>query len=454
MIQINKFIAVLGLMCWAVLSMSQDKSSDAFTLEECINYALNHHTDVKNAKLDNRIAKKEVKETTAIGLPQIDAQVELINNLAVQQQFIPNEGPFADPTLPSDAVFPVEFGVRHSGIASATISQLIFDGSYFIGLKAAKVYTQLSEKNIQRSKIDVVENVSKAYYAVLVNEQRIKLLKNNRKVLEDLLHDTQVRYDNGFVEEVDLQRIEVNMNNLETEIRKLESLVDISYDLLKFQMNMPFQENISLAESLESKIDELNTYEPEELNTGNRIEYEQMQVQKELGLLSIRNEQARALPKLSAFGRAGFNNGAIVFSDMTDVGNWRDFSMVGVTLDVPIFSSFQRRHRIDIEKIELEKVNNEMERMVSSIEMESRQSKANFRDNKDNISFHKKNMELAQKVYDVTKSKYEEGMASNFEVVEAESDMQEASTNYFTAVYDALIARIEYQKSVGNLYNE
>lgn len=454
MIHQKYFILFISLLTYGTQSFAQDNAPDSYTLEECVTYALSHHTDIKNAQLDNKIAKREVKETTAIGLPQINGEVELNHNLAVQQQFIPNEGPFADPTMPSDAVFPIQLGVNYSGMASATLSQLIFDGSYIIGLKAAKTYTQLSEKNITRSKIEVKENVSKAYYAVLVNEQRIKLLKNNREMLDELYEDTQVMYENGYVEEVDLQRIEVNINNLETELRKLKSLVDVSYDLLKFQMNMPLSNEISLTETLESKINEVKSYSPPEVNPAERIEYKQMQVRKELGLLSIKNEQARALPKLSAFGRGGYNNGAIVFSDMTDLGNWKSFGMVGLTLDVPIFSSFQRHQRIEMERMELEKTENEKERLLSSIEMESRQAKSTLRDNKDNLSFHEKNMELAEKVYNVTKTKYEEGMVSNYEVIEAENDMKEALTNYYTAVYEALVARIEYEKTIGNLYNE
>ncbi len=429
-----------------------DTSANAYSLQQCIDYALENHTSMKNAKLDYQSSEAKVKETVSIGLPQINGKVDLINNLKVQSQFLPANA--FEPTAPEGLVVPIAFGVQYSSNASVTATQLIFDGSYLVGLQAAKVYKELYEKSVTQTKIDVVDKVSKAYYAVLVNEERLSLIRKNKSLIDKLYEDTKAMREAGFADNVSVQRIQVSKNNLDVEISKLESMVQISHALLKFQMGIPQKEIVVLIDKLDALIDDMNTLPEDEVSYENRIEYKMLGIQKNLMELDVKNFKAKALPSLAAFGTVGANIGSLEFGDVFQLGDWRNYSMVGLSLDVPIFSSMQRKHRISQAKISSEKVTNNMEQLEQSIDLELLQSKLTIHNSLKTIDIQKQNMELAEEVYRVTKIKYDEGMASNYEVIDTETALKDAQTNYYNALYEAIIAKIDYEKANGTLYSE
>lgn len=441
----------------ALLMANDLYAQEAMSLDQCVAYALENHANIKNAVLDNEIAESKVKETISIGLPQINGEAQLIDNLEVQTQFLPADAFFIPglgfPPPEEGAVSETAFGVQYSGIASATLSQLIFDGSYFVGLKAAKAYKELSQTSINQSKIDVVENVNKAFYLVLINRERIKLLNNNKAQLETLLEDSRVLVENGFMEQVDLQRTEVSLNNLSVNINKMKNAEAISIALLKFQMGMPQRDSISIDANFETLNDELlEVSEGDDVNYENRIEYKLLNQQLTLRKLDVKNEKVQYLPKLSAFGTLGANNGAVEAGELVDFGDWQSYSLIGLNLQLPIFSSFRRKHRIAQSQATYNQVENQIDLLENSIEFEYLQSKLTYKDQVNAIETQKKTLELAENVYRVTKIKYDEGIASNFEIIETETALQEAQTNYFEALYNALIAKIELQKSNGTLY--
>ncbi len=429
-----------------------DTSANAYSLQQCIDYALENHTSMKNAKLDYQSSEAKVRETVSIGLPQVNGKVEFVDNLKVQSQFLPANA--FEPTAPAGMVVPVAFGVTYSSSASVTATQMIFDGSYLVGVKAAKVYKELYEKSITQTKVELVEKVSKAYYAVLVNQERLTLIQKNQSLIDKLFNDTKAMRDAGFADNVALQRIEVRKNNLDVEISKMESMVKINQALLKFQMGLPQQQNITLSDEIEDIIDDVNPSEEITINYEDRIEYKQLGIQKQLMDLDVKNYKAKALPSLSAFGTLGANIGAYNFGDVPQLNNWRDFSMVGLSLNVPIFSSFQRGHRIEQAQISSEKVANNIAQLEQSIQLEHMQSKLTIENSMKTVKAQKSNMALAEEVYRITKIKYDEGMASNYEVIDAETALKDAQTNYYNALYEAVVAKIDLQKATGTLYNE
>ncbi len=432
---------------------AQENVASPQTLEGCISYALKNHESLKNAQLELEKSESKVKETRSVGLPQLNAKWDITRNIDVMQQFIPGAFPPIPGVEPAE-VSAVAFAVDYGSDINFLLTQLLFDGSYFIGLKAAKTYTGLFEKSITSAEIDVVANVSKAYYGVLIAQERVKQLKRNLGQLDQLMNDTQVMEETGLVESIDLKRIAVSINNLKVEIQKVESLEKLSLSLLKFQMGMNESEKITLSGNLDDFVNQL-VEETAAVDYNNRIEYKQLNVQETLNDLNIKNEKARALPSLSAFYTFGFNTGSNDFGDVFrfngGVVGYKPYNMVGASLNIPIWSSGRRKFRIDQAKVDQEILLNERSMLERSIDLAVVQNTMNYNDNLATLSTHKDNVALAEEVYRVSKIKYEEGLGSNFEVVEAENALKDAQTNYYGAVYEALVNKIELEKAKGTL---
>lgn len=447
-----KKIIVIIIVGMTVAPVLAQDSTATYSLQAAIDYALENQRSIQNAVLDEQGANAKVKETISIGLPQVNGKIDVMDNLEVQSQFVPANG--FDQTAPADLIIPLAFGVQYSSNANLTATQLLFDGTYFVGLQAARVYKELFQKTVIQSKVEVVEAVTKAYYGVLVSQERLTLLQKNQSLIEKLYDDTQVMYQEGFVEKVDLQRIEVAKNNLKVEELKINSLVSVSLSLLKFQMGMPQSEEIVLSDDLNKAVDQLSAGSLAEIDPANRIEHKMLGVQYELMKLDVKNNKSTALPTLAAFGTIGANVGGLNAGDIMKFGDYQTYSMIGLSLEIPVFSSFRRKHRIDQSIVNMKKVENDIQSLEEAIAMEALQTKLALEDSKNALDIQKQNIELAEEVYRVTKLKYTEGLASNYDVINAETSLKEAQTNYYGAIYDAMIAKVDVQKAAGTLYTE
>ncbi len=452
----NKYTPILILVLFLGITNLQAQQQ-AFSLRECLDYAYQNNETLKNSALDQSIAKTDVGVTKADGLPQINGTIGYTNNFAVQTAFLPAVFFADDPNnVPADAPpVPVRFGVQHSGNAAVTLTQMLFDGSYFVGLKAANTYTELMRKNFNQSKTDITEQVTKAYYTVLVNQERANLLSSNYNRLDSLLNETRLMYENGLAEKIDADRIAVQYNNAKTAKAKNERAVQVSYLLLKFQMGMPVEENIELADQI-SDIDlNFNIDEGGDFKYTDRIDYSSSQINRELTELDLRNNRVQYLPKLSANGTYGYNAGLDQFSEITNFNNqWFKYAFAGVTLDIPIFDGLRKSNRIQKNKLQIQQLENQTRQLKNSIDVEIVQAKVNLQDNVEALNIQQENLDLAQEVFDVTKIKYQQGVGSNLEVITAEDDLQTAETNYFSALYDALIAKVDLNKALGKLIEE
>ncbi|PCH67209.1 MAG: transporter [Bacteroidetes bacterium] len=431
----------------ALISLSAKGQENSMSLDQCIQYAMKNSIPVKNADLDYQSSKYKVKETTAIGFPQINGKVDFIYNLNIQKQFMPAN--IFDPSAPEDLVIPISFGLDYANNASITATQLIFDGSYIIGLKAAKTFTEFYRNIHSKSKTDVAVNVSKAYYFVLITKDRLSQLIKNEKMLQQLFNDTKVLQNNGFVESIDLKRIEINVNNLNAEIQKLRSFELIALNMLKFQMGMPIKESLELSDKLVAALAGISKNEDDPVYS-DRPEFKILNTQIQLNELNLQNEKIRILPSLGAFYTMGANYAANSFSDAMSFSDYQDYSMLGFSLNVPIFSSGQRKFRISQAKISVEKSQNDLSMLKSNIDLESIQSRNKLNNSLDILAVRKENMQLAEEVYNNTKLKYEQGVGSNFEVLSAQTDLKTAQTDYYAALYDVIIAKIDLDNDNGN----
>ncbi len=436
---------------WAQEESSSEKSvGGAYSLKQCIDFALQNHEQIKNAELENEVSQAKVKETVGIGLPQVSGKFDVTGNLEIQKQFVPGDAlgvPGGDP----NQLIALGFGVPYSNNANITITQLVFNGSYLVGLQASKVYKELSEKQLSKTKIDVIEAVTKAYYSTLVAEERLKLLEINKGQLDALLSDMKVMYENGLTDKLELQRLNVNINNLQTEIQKIENLVVVSQQLLKFQMGADMSADITLSETLESYVSKLTPAGEQTANYTNRIEYKQLETQKLLQELDLKNKKVQRYPSLGAFASMGYTAGGLDFAQAFEFDKWEPYMMIGLSLNVPVFSGFQSTYQIQQSSLKLKQIDNNFNLLKRSIDFETSQTQKDYQNVLSTLDIQKENIELAKEVFDVTKIKYKEGYASNLEVVQAESSLKEAQSNYFGAIYDALVAKVALDKALGNL---
>ena len=458
---INRFTLLLSITLISPVSRAQMTDSvnvdQPLTLEMCLDYAYKNNVNVENAALEQSIARADVGVTKSQGLPQIGADVSYDNNFAVQTQFLPAVFFADDPNnVPSDAPpVPVRFGVPHTGRAGVSLTQMIFDGSYFVGLKAARVYTDLAQKSLDQTKTTTAEQVTKAYYTALVNQERQALLASNYQRLDTLLRETQLMFENGFAEDIDVGRVKVQYNNAATDLKNNQRLTEVSYLLLKFQMGMPIEQNIALADRI-SEIDfSFEMEEEDNFMYANRPEYAQVLINQTLTQLDLRNNRVQYLPKLTASANVGYNSGVDEFGQLTNFNDqWFEYGSFGFNLNIPIFDGLRKHNAIQKSKLQLQQLENQSGFLQNQIDLEIVQARVNLENNLDALKIQQENLELAQRIFDVTKIKYQEGVGSNLEVTEAQNALQQAETNYYDALYSALIARVDLKKALGILVEE
>jgi outer membrane protein TolC len=444
MIRLRKICA--GLFLMTTLSAT----AQTFSLKQAVDYAITHQVQVKNSQIDLQNASAKINEIKAMGLPQVNGSVALTNNLILQRMFIPAK--IFNPSAAEGELIAAKFGVDNAGFANVALSQLVFDGSYLLGLKATSVYKDLAVKSVTQSKQQVAENVTKAYYGILVNEKRMGLLSLNLARLDTLLKETRELNKQGFVEKIDVQRLDVQANNLRTELDNVNRLQDLSYSLLKFQMGYPMEEPIRISESLEKiELATFNTNAAGEFSYANRIEYSILQTQENLAELDLKSIKAGYLPRLVLNANYGYNAGANAFSDLM-TKQWFDNAAVTVALQIPIFDGFSKKYKAAQSANNLQKVRQSYSLLKSSIDMQRSQATITMKNALESMKEQKANLDLANEISRVTRVKYQQGVGSNLEVLNAESSIKESQANYFTALYNALIAKVEVEKANGTLY--
>ncbi len=444
MIRLRKIYAGLFLMT------SLAANAQTYSLKQAVDYAITHQVQVKNSQIDLQNASAKINEIKAMGLPQVNGSVALTNNIVLQRAFIPAK--IFNPAAAEGELIAAKFGVDNSGFANVGLSQLVFDGSYLLGLKASTVYKDLAVKSVTQSKQQVAENVAKAYYGILVNEKRQGLLALNVARLDTLLKETRELNKQGFVEKIDVQRLDVQANNLRTELENVNRLQELSYSLLKFQMGFPMEEPIRLSESLEKvELATFNTNAAGDFNYANRIEYSILQTQENLAELDLKSIKAGYLPRLVLNANYGYNAGANAFSDLM-TKQWFDNAAVTVALQIPIFDGFSKKYKAVQSANNLQKVRQSYSLLKSSIDLQRSQASITMKNALESMKEQKANLDLANEISRVTRVKYQQGVGSNLEVLNAESSIKESQANYFTALYNALVAKVELEKANGTLY--
>lgn len=443
---------LLTLVSSAKPLMAQTRQD--FSLNEAIKFAVENNINVKNSALDALSSESRIRELRGVALPQVSVAGSLSDNLIIQKVFLP--AVFFDPKASPDAApVPVAFGVSYSSNLTGTLNQLLFDASYRLGLKAAETYRQLAQKNIMASKVTIAEQVSKAYYGVLVNEQQIKLLDLNIARVDTLLRNTEGMNKQGFAEKIDVSRLEVQLNNLKAERQNVKNLVDLSYYLLKFQMGLGVNDNITLTEQIQDidldEVERNNAVSVASFDYNQRIEYSTLQSQIQLADLDVQSVAKLYYPRLTAFANYGYNTGRNKFGDLFG-SPWFNSSIIGINLSVPVFDGFQKRYQAQQKRFTLQKAQNNATLLKNTIDLQIRQSMITLGNSLQTLRTQKRNVDLAKEVARVTKIKYQEGVGSNIEVLDAENSYRQAQNNYFVSLYTFLQTKVDADKANGKLY--
>jgi len=417
-----------------------------FTIADCINYAYTHQDSVVNANLDVTSAAYHVKETVGQGLPQISGSASFQDYLKIPTTLIP--GAFIGQP---GTFIPLKFGVTYQSNLTATANQIIFDPAYLVGLAGRKTYKELYDRSFTRSKISTNVNVTKAYYQILVSIEQLRILQEDIDQLKKQVDETTAQNKQGLVELVDVDRITVQYNSLVTKKENTVRLMELNYELLKFQMGMPIDDNLTLKSKLDDVQLDLTGSDAVNDTTAyrNRIEYSLLETQEKLNEYDVKLKKGQFLPKLTAnasYAASYQNNG---FGDLYKM-NFPS-SYVGLTLNVPIFTGFQHVNQLRQSQITVQKSQNNLIAAKNALNLELNKARITYVNGLQTLNDQKKNRALAEEVLRVAKIKYQQGVGSSLEVIQAQTALQDADNTYIQGLYDALVSKVDLDKAYGRI---
>jgi len=438
---IKQVIAIL-VLTFSVKSMSQEHSN-SFSLQEAIRFALENNRTAKNAARDIEVAKQVKWETTATGLPQINASVDYQNFLKQQVSLIPaeflggNPGEFEELT----------FGTKQNVMATAILTQKVFDGSYLVGLQSAKVYLEISNNAKSKTDLEVRKAVINAYGNVLLAEDAVSILKRNREVLQKNLDDITKIYENGLDEEESVEQLQITLSGLESDLNNITRLKDLSYQMFNITLGLDLNNPTTLTDNLENLANQniaLSLLEADE-NIENNIDYRIAQNDKTSKELLLKYEKSKSLPTLDAFINGGYAAYSDSFNFTKKDQKWFGSSLFGVSLNIPIFSSLERSASTQQAKINLEKSNDDLIEAQQKIELQIATAKSDYQFAIEDYDNKKKNLQLAERIETKNQTKFFEGVASSFDLRQAQLQLYDAQRDYLQAMFDVISKKAELE---------
>ena len=439
---------LVWLLCLVLIAgtVTAQTTTHEFTIQQAVDYARKNNVQVKNALLNIRAQEQTNREITAAALPNINGNVGITDYIDIPTSLLPGEV-FGQP---AGTYIPVKFGTKYTSTASLQLQQTLFDGQVFIGLQARATSIQFQTKNMEVTEEAIKTNIYKIYYQLVLSKTQINLLDANIARLEKLKHDANELYKNGFAEKLDLDKISVQLSNLQTEKTKALNSISIGYLGLKTLMGMPVKDSLVLVDQITDEQVKEDFSNDTAYQYTDRKDFQYLSLAKKLNEFNIKRYQLSSLPTLALNGTYSKNAQRNQFN-FFGKGDWFTTSYVGLNLSVPIFGGFARTARVTRSKIELKQTENQLENMKLSIDGEVEQAKINFKSSLATMTFQKENMKLAENVYNQTKKKFEAGTGSNTEITAAQTDLVTAQTNYISALYSAIIAKVDYLKATGKL---
>ena len=404
----------------------------SLSLQQAIDYALTNSYEAINATRDIDAAKKKKWETTTIGLPQISAKLDYQNWIKQQVSLIPaeffggNEGEFAE----------IAFGTKHNMNATATLNQLIFDGSYLVGLQSAKTYLKISENAKEKTELGIREAVINAYGNVLLSEESIVILERNIATLEKNLNETNQIYLNGFAEEESVEQLKITLAQVKSQLSKTKKLNNIAYKMLNITLGIDINTSVKLTDTLNKLAEENINLEllSSNLTLENHVDFKIAKNTEKSNELLMKLEQSKALPSLSSFVNFGYAGFGENFDFLKKEQQWFDSSLLGISLEIPIFSSLSRSSRTQQAKIELEKARTKLTQTEQKLLLQLETAKTEYNYSIEEFETSKQNLALAERIEKKQQIKFFEGISTSFELSEAQRQLYTMQQNYLQAM--------------------
>ncbi|WP_445714680.1 TolC family protein [Flavobacterium sp.] len=432
----------LTILCLIIASViyaqENEKKSFSFTLQQAIDHAIENNYTAINAKRDIEAAKQKKWETTASGLPQITSNLQYLNNLDFQVQGVSGNAfnPGGDP----NEISTIAFGTKHSMNASATLSQLIFDGSYIVGLQSAKVYLQISENAKEKTDLEIREMVTNAYGNVLLARESVLIFEKNKATLEKTLFETTETFKNGLTEEENVEQLQITLTHLTSSLSNAKKREEIALNLLKIAMGIDINNEVILTEKLDdlaiSNVD-LSVLN-EEFDSNNSMDFKIQKNNEESKRLLLKLERFRALPTIGAQLNYGANTFANKFDFLTTDQKWYNYSNFGVNISLPIFSSFRDRSRTQQAKIAFEQAKTQVTETEQRLKLQYQQAKTDYEFSIEQYGASKSNLKLAERIESKQQIKFKEGLSTSFEYTEAQRQLYTAQQNYLQAMIEVM----------------
>jgi outer membrane protein TolC len=426
-------IAIILFLPWSVLSQDQDNS---YSLEEAIAYALENNYSSINASRDLIDAQKQKWETIATGLPQISGSVNYQNQLKQQVVQLPGEIAGGDPGTFVEVVF----GQPQQMIATGTLRQQIFDGSYIVGVQATKAFLDYSKNNKEKTDLEVRKAVVEAYGNVLLAKESVKILENNKETLDKNLFETKKIFENGLGDEESVDQLQITLSSVENQLKNAKRLEKITLQMLNLMMGLPIGSATILTEDLDILTQKQINFEllDSSFNVENNIDYKLVYNLNEQRELELKLAKSRALPTLNAFINYGGQSFGDDFSFLRSGQQWFGFSTFGVDLNVPIFSSLGRSASTQRAKIAFEKAKTQLEETQDQVRLQLESAKSDYILAIEEYETSKQNLGLAERIENKNQIKYAEGLATSFELRQAQTQLYTTQQEYLQSMVNVI----------------
>ena len=436
----NKLLKLLLALALPLAISAQEN----LTLEEALEFGFENNTDFKNTQLDAAIRKQFAFEVMTEGFPQINLNLDYSFAFEQQVSIVP-AGVFG----PDELEF--IFAQPQTANLTADVSQLIFDARYIYGVKARNALIESADFQVEQARINTSDAITKAYFGALISQQAYELLSQNEATLKSILNETKATYAEGLIDELSVNRLELNMSNLLTQIVKQENQWENALLNLKYVIGMPNDSAITLAGDLNELVNNFAFDASAEVNPNNRIETKMLANQAELKKYDIKQARSSYFPSLYAYALYGTLAQRQDFNFFDTNLRWFDFGTVGFKLNIPVFDGLKSKSQVQQRKLELEKIENNQENFQQIINLQATSAQNNLANALNEYSNQEENLALANKILTKTIIMFNEGVGSSFELSQAQQEYTNTMINYTQSVYNLLIAKLEVNKALGSL---
>ena len=435
------------IICWLfIASLYAQENIQTFTLQEAVEFAIKNNRVSQNAERDVKIAVQTIRETRASGLPQINANISYNNWLEQQVSLIPSEffggapGQFAE----------VTFGTKQTMNSSVTVKQKLFDGSYLVALQAAKVFLEISENSKEKTINEIGKIVAYSYGNVLLVEENLEIVNSNIALLEKNVWEVSKVYESGLIEEESLQQLQLTLSGLKSNQRYSKRLKDLAYQMFNNSLGL----DLTAAVVLTNSLDELVVFYSTLTTSRSENEFEEV-IDFKIAVNSVKSdelllklEKSKALPTLNAFVNGSYSGNSQRFSFTENSQKWFGASLFGVTLDIPVFSSFKRSASTQRARLNLEKSKSNLEDTTNKIKLEINTARSNYEFAVEDYEIKKKALDLSKNIATKNEIKFFEGLTTSFDLSQAQRQLYIAQQDYLQSMLNILLKGVDLESLI------